>query len=150
MCLRLFQTPFEVHLFTSNRLQINRSWKFKLSEVNLVWNIENKNRDREFWFKLTELQIIRVQIKRGALYISVGALRKSRAHFSKRSAPVGARFCLAKCNPDVDKQTHKKCWSVEQGCVLKRLRNSYSTVNLFDSYLEDQAFCHRAKIFIFL
>ena len=33
------------------------------------------------------------------IYISVGALRKSRAHFSKRSAPVGAKFCLAKCIP---------------------------------------------------
>ena len=32
-------------------------------------------------------------------YISVGALRNSRAHFSKRCAPVGARFCLAKCIP---------------------------------------------------
>ena len=32
-------------------------------------------------------------------YISVGALRKSRAHFSKKSALLGARFCLAKCIP---------------------------------------------------
>ena len=32
-------------------------------------------------------------------YILVGALRKSRAHFLKRSAPVGARFCLTKCIP---------------------------------------------------
>ena len=32
-------------------------------------------------------------------YKSVGALRKSRAHFLKRSAPVGARFGLAKCIP---------------------------------------------------
>ena len=61
-CLILaIYSNFKAHNF-ENRLQINRTWKFKLFRTKI-------ERDRRNLFKLTELQIKHVQIIRDGLLL---------------------------------------------------------------------------------